>query len=102
MSTLGSGRRARSSKAAWLALLAVAAGGLGAAALRGRAGAEGIPATEPLYYSGTLVENGVPVDDRRTVVITLWGSATATDAASKKCETTVPVTPIVKGAFRVP
>jgi hypothetical protein len=87
---------------AWPLLLAVVAG-LGAGlAWRGRAGAEGIPGSEPISYSGELIENGTPVDDTRAVVLTLWSSATATDAASKKCETSSPRTAIVKGSFRVP
>jgi hypothetical protein len=92
--------RARTIKAA-LWLLTFAAGAVAAVALRGRAGAEGIPANEPLHYSGELTENGAPVDGTRPVVLQLWSSATATDAASKKCETSAPATSIVKGAFRV-
>jgi hypothetical protein len=88
-------------KAVWLALAALGAGVLTAVALRGPAGAEGIPATEPLYYSGELLENGAPVDDARPVVLTLWSHASATDGASKKCETSAPSAAIVKGSFRV-
>ncbi len=93
--------RAGTLKTAWLVLLALGAGATTALALRGRADAEGIPATEPLSYSGELLENGAAVDDTRAVVLTVWSSATATDAASKKCETSSPRTAIVKGSFRV-
>jgi hypothetical protein len=101
MSTHRSSLREGSIKAAWIALSALAAAGLTAMALRGRAGAEGIPAAEPLFFSGELVENGTPVDGTRPVVLQLWSSATATDAASKRCETTAPSAAIVKGSFRV-
>jgi hypothetical protein len=89
-------------RGAWLGLLVVVTGGVTGVVLRGRAGAEGGPRTEPLHYAGELLENGVPVDDTRAVTLTLWSSATASDAGSKKCETSAPSTPIVKGAFRVP
>ena len=89
-------------KAAGLSLLAVAAGSVTALALRGKAGAEGIPASEPLYFSGELTENGTPVEGTRPVMLQLWSSATATDAASKKCETSAPSAALVKGSFRVP
>jgi len=88
-------------KTASLALLAAAAGVSTAVALRGRAGAEGISAAEPLVYSGELIENGAPVDDTRSVVLTLWSHASATDPGARKCETSAPGTAIVKGSFRV-
>jgi hypothetical protein len=88
-------------KTASLLVLAAGSGVLTAVALRGRAGAEGIPTAEPLHYAGELIENGVPVDDTRAVVLTLWSHATATDAGSKKCETSAPATAIMKGSFRV-
>jgi hypothetical protein len=101
MSTFGSRPpRGRSIRAASLAVLAVGAG-LAALALRGRAGAEGIPSSEPLFFSGELIENGVPVEGARPVSLILWSSATATDAASKRCETAVASAALVKGSFRV-
>jgi hypothetical protein len=100
MSTFGYRPRARSIRAASFALLVVGAGAA-ALALRGRAGAEGIPTTEPLFFSGELVENGVAVEGSRPVSLVLWSSATGTDVASKRCETVAPSAAVVKGSFRV-
>jgi hypothetical protein len=100
MSTFASRPGSRAIRAASFAVLAVGAG-LTAQALWGRAGAEGVPATEPLFYSGELVENGVPVEGARPVSLILWSSATATDAASKRCETVAASAAVVKGGFRL-
>jgi hypothetical protein len=74
------------------------AGGVVAFALWGRAGADGVPTSEPLFYTGRLLD--VP-DGPRSVVLYLWSDASATDSALKKCETVSPSTPVVQGTFRV-
>ena len=47
----------------------------------GRAGAEGVPTTDPLVYSGMLMDGGVPVDGLRRIGVTIWTDPTSTAGA---------------------
>ena len=67
-----------------------------------RASAEGVPVTTPLFYSGTLVDNGAPVNGPRALTIYLWSSPTDTTSASNKCSTVLTAVMISNGKFRVP
>jgi hypothetical protein len=61
--------------------------------------AEGIPSQSPLYYSGTLTENGALVNDsKHTIGINLYADATSTSAL---CQTSVDNVPISNGRFRI-
>ena len=63
-----------------------------------RAYAEGIPTPNPLYYSGYLTDNGVPVAGATAMTIKLW--AAETGGATALC--TTDATPDVKqGRFRI-
>jgi hypothetical protein len=64
--------------------------------------AAGIPTTEPLYYSGTLEDNGAPVTGSRDVTLRLWDDATDPATLHKKCETSSPTTTFDNGRFRIP
>jgi hypothetical protein len=61
--------------------------------------ADGIPATNPLYYSGTLTEAGQPVTGQRDITINLWPDATSN--GTPLCQTVVTAAPIVDGRFRI-
>ena len=64
--------------------------------------ADGIPASDPLYYAGYLTENGEPVNATRDLAIRLWPNAQAAPGESALCSTDVGNTSIVEGRFRVP
>jgi hypothetical protein len=65
--------------------------------------ADGIPTTEPLAYSGVLLNSvGTPVTSAVSARLSLWDDQTATLSANKKCETSVPtLTPDSGGRFRI-
>jgi hypothetical protein len=65
--------------------------------------ADGIPATDPLSYSGVLLNSvGAPVTSTVSARLSLWDDQTATLSASRKCETSVPaLTPDSAGRFRI-
>jgi hypothetical protein len=65
-----------------------------------KAVADGIPQMQPLQYSGTVLENGLPFTGARDIVVSLWDSA-ITGAGAKKCETAAPGTMLTSGRFRV-
>src|SRR5262252_5306609 len=65
------------------------------------ANADGVPATNPLYYSGRITENGAPVDGTRPIVIDFWDDATSTDVTNRKCESVTTAATITSGLFRV-
>jgi hypothetical protein len=67
---------------------------LGAAATRG----EGIPGTAALQYSGTLADNGVPVNGSKTVTVALWSAAAG---GTRMCVATGSV-PVTAGRFMLP
>jgi hypothetical protein len=64
----------------------------------GRARADGVPTTSPLYYGGVLDDGGRPVEGMRNVTIRLWDMASGGTAA---CTTVAPNTPFAAGRFRV-
>jgi hypothetical protein len=73
------------------------AGGVASFMMR-RAGADGVPSTPALHYSGTLLENGQPVDGDRSVTVAFW---TAPSGGTEACAATEN-TRVEKGRFRVP
>lgn len=68
----------------------------------GGALAEGVPSLQPLSYSGSLLDAGVPVDGARGIVLTLWDDPLSTDAARRVCTTLAGTITVVKGRYRVP
>ncbi len=54
-------------------LLASCAALVAAHQLAGRVDAMGIPTTEPLFYGGTVVEDGQPVEGVHAVTVNVWG-----------------------------
>jgi hypothetical protein len=65
------------------------------------ASADGVPATTPLFYSGRVAENGIPVEGVRPIVVDLWDDPTSTDVARRKCESVTTAATITNGLFRV-
>lgn len=65
----------------------------------GRARADGVPAMNPLFYSGVLEDSGRPVEGARDITLRLWDAATGGTIACP--ETTAMATPVVSGRFRV-
>jgi hypothetical protein len=65
----------------------------------GRVRAEGVPLEEPLHYAGTLEDNGVPVNDTRTISVALWDAAS--DIGKVRCDTGEMPVRIERGRFRV-
>jgi hypothetical protein len=57
---------------------------------------------DPLYYSGTIVENGAPVNGTRVIIVNLWGDAQSAEMAQRKCQTVTPAVMVKNGRFRVP
>ena len=66
--------------------------------LAGEAFATGIPNETPLIYSGTLVDDGQPVDGTRDITVKLW---TAASAGQMVCETVASATTVTAGRFRI-
>lgn len=64
--------------------------------------ADGAPALTPIYYSGSLAQDGTPVEGMRNVRVSLWRDPTSTMTASRACETVANDTPFVGGRFRLP
>jgi hypothetical protein len=62
--------------------------------------ADGVPAPNPLYYSGTLTEAGSPVNGPRQITVNLWPNQAATPGEPLLC-TTATTTPVVNGRFRI-
>lgn len=65
------------------------------------ASADGIPATTPLFYTGKISENGLPVTGVRPIVVDLWDDVASPDVAHRKCETVVAAATVTNGSFRV-
>lgn len=81
-------------------LAVLAAAGIGYRV--GGARAEGVPATQPLTYTGMLEESGIPVTGERFIFVSLWKDAASTDAASRACNTvTTSKTAVAAGWFTV-
>jgi hypothetical protein len=85
---------------AWFALASLAMIALTAGWLRDGS-ADGIAATDPLYYAGTLHESGAPVSGPRAFTLILWDSETVTATANSKCQTTAATAPVNNGRFRI-
>ena len=64
----------------------------------GRARADGVPAPETLYYSGTLDDGASPANGMRTIQIGLWDGLTG---ATRHCLTSANVM-VTAGRFRFP
>lgn len=64
--------------------------------------ANGIPASTPMTYSGTLEEGGSPVTGSRNMELMLWDDATSTASSHLRCTTLAPNTPVQNGRFQVP
>jgi hypothetical protein len=67
--------------------------------LAGRARAGGIPAANPMRFTGTVAEQGVPVNGARDITINLYDDATA---GTLLCSTVSAQTAVVQGRFTVP
>jgi hypothetical protein len=78
--------------------VAALAGGLCAAVAVRRAGADGIPTTHPLFYSGVLYDKGAPVTGSRSVGVGLWD---APDAGQVLCVQGPAPVMVSNGVFRV-
>jgi hypothetical protein len=63
--------------------------------------ADGIPTSDPLFYSGTLTENGQLVQTPRQLTVNLWSGAMPQPGEVALCSTSVPSTPVLDGRFRV-
>jgi hypothetical protein len=90
----------RTGARAWFALASLALIASTAGWLRD-GNADGIAATDPLYYTGNLQESGMPITGARAITLILWNSETETASSSNKCQTTVPTAPVTKGRFRI-
>jgi hypothetical protein len=67
--------------------------------LAGRARAGGIPAANPMRFTGTISEQGVPVNGQRDLTINLYDDAAA---GTLLCSTVAPQTAVAQGRFTVP
>jgi len=86
----------------WLLALPIAAAAVTGIAVNLRsASADGVPATNPLYYSGRIAESGAPVTGTRSIIIDFWDDAASTDASHRKCESVSAATTVTNGLFRV-
>ncbi len=65
----------------------------------GRARADGVPAMNPLFYSGLLEDGGRPVEGARDITLRLWDAAGGGTIACP--ETTSMATPVLGGRFRI-
>ncbi len=64
----------------------------------GRAAAEGVPAVDPLWFSGTLTDGGAPVDGARDVTIRMFD---ADAGGAEVCTTVAAGTAVTAGRFRI-
>jgi hypothetical protein len=64
----------------------------------GRAHADGLPATDTMYFGGTLDENGVLVTGTRDVTVRFYD---AESGGTPVCETAAPAAPLQAGRFRI-
>ena len=63
-----------------------------------RAAAEGVPATDPLWFSGTLTDGGAPVDGVRDVTIRMFDAGSG---GAEVCTTVAAGAPVTAGRFRI-
>lgn len=87
--------KTRSLAAGMILALIIAAVGYKA----GRARADGVPAMNPLFYSGLLEDGGRPVEGARDITLRLWDAAGGGTIACP--ETTSTATPVLGGRFRI-
>jgi len=85
----------------WFVRISIVALGATAAVgwFAGRARAGGIPAATPMRFTGTVSEQGVPVNGPRDLTINLYDDATA---GTLLCSTVSAQTAVVQGRFTVP
>jgi hypothetical protein len=81
-----------------LALAAIGLAGLAGFGLR-TVLASGIPDMSPLYYAGTLTENGQVVSGQRAITINLW--ADGTTGTTPLCQTVASAAQVTNGRFRI-
>jgi hypothetical protein len=65
--------------------------------------ADGIPTSQPLAYTGTLLNSiGAPVTTTTSLSLSLWDDPVATTTGNRKCEALAPnITPDAQGRFQV-
>lgn len=67
-----------------------------------RARADGIPAVNPMVYSGTLEDGGRPAaDGTRNFRLTVWDDATSAESSRIRCITMAPGTMVTGGRFQI-
>jgi hypothetical protein len=64
-----------------------------------RVRADGIPDANPLYYAGTLTENGQLVNGQRALTVNVWADGTSPGAPV--CQTVASTAQVSNGRFRV-
>ncbi len=64
----------------------------------GRAWAEGVPTSSPLYFSGTITEGATPVEGTRDVIVRFWDRDTG---GTNVCTTTAAGAVVRTGRFRI-
>lgn len=64
--------------------------------------AEGVPSQNPLRYSGTLEQNGSPMNGQHAIAVRLWSDPVAGGDAFKKCDPAAQNLDVVNGSFSVP
>lgn len=75
--------------------------GIGTVYMITSAVADGIPADNPMTYSGVLEEDGQLVDGNRNLRIVFWDSPSATGFDNIWCQTQAQNIPVANGRFRV-
>lgn len=64
--------------------------------------ADGIPTPNPLTYSGTLTEGGVPVTDMRFIELALWDHESDTDPSHRtRCAVPSVSVRVEQGRFQI-
>jgi hypothetical protein len=63
--------------------------------------ADGIPTKNPLYYAGTLMQGGQPVNAPHQLTVNLWNSAKPQTGEVALCSTNASSTPVIAGRFRL-
>jgi hypothetical protein len=63
--------------------------------------ADGIPATNPLYYAGTLTEGGTPVNGPRDITVNLWSAQTGGTMLCQTLATGQTMANVTNGRFRI-
>jgi hypothetical protein len=61
--------------------------------------ADGIPDSNPLYYTGTLTESGQLVSGQRAITVNVWSDGTTPGAPL--CQTVASTAQVVGGRFRI-